>query len=103
MTRLDAKSPEARILRILKDLPESERMDVLAVICAAFVQTNGTISSEAKRNSRETVLGPLKRKPSVSESPPLAQSITTVRAKFVEIDGSKTTMACSDLDSTATT
>lgn len=52
----------ARILRILKDLPESERMDVLATVCTAFVQTNGTISSEAKRNSRETILGPLKRK-----------------------------------------
>lgn len=86
-TRFSAKSPEARILRILKDLDEPERMDVLATVCAAFVQTNGTINSEAKRNSRETVLGPLKRKPSVSEPPPLAQSITTVRAKFVELDG----------------
>jgi len=63
MTKWSPSSPEVQILRILKDVPDSERFDVLATVCAAFVQTNGTISAEAKRNSRDTVLGPLKRKP----------------------------------------
>jgi len=37
-------APEAKILRILKDLPDEIRLDVLAVVCAAFTQTNGRIS-----------------------------------------------------------
>ena len=57
IVKLTTASPVARILRILKDLPESERMDVLATVCAAFVQTNGTISNETKPASRRTVLG----------------------------------------------
>lgn len=51
----------ALILRILKDLPEPARIDVLATVCAAFVQTNGTISSGSKHSSRDVVLGPLKK------------------------------------------
>lgn len=61
IVKLTTASPVARILRILKDVPETERFDVLATVCAAFVQTDGTISNEARRNSRETVLGPVKR------------------------------------------
>lgn len=61
IVKLTKSSPAARMLRILKDVPEEDRTDVLATVCAAFVQTNGTISNEAKRNSLETVLGPLKR------------------------------------------
>lgn len=53
----------AAILAILQGFPESERLDVLATVCAAYCQTNGRIlSPEARRSSRETVLGPLKRK-----------------------------------------
>ncbi len=33
----------ALILRALKDLPYPERLDALALACAAFVQTNGAI------------------------------------------------------------
>jgi hypothetical protein len=55
--KLNAGSPVVRILRILKDVPEAERFDVLATVCAAFVQTNGTISNEAQPASRRTVLG----------------------------------------------
>jgi hypothetical protein len=33
----------ALILRALKDLPYADRIDALAIACAAFVQTNGAI------------------------------------------------------------
>lgn len=33
----------ALILRALKDLPQTERLDALALACAAWIKTNGAI------------------------------------------------------------
>ena len=33
----------AKMLRVLKDLPQAERLDVLSIVCAAFCQTGGAL------------------------------------------------------------
>ena len=52
MTRDEELRLAAPIVRAMLDVPEDKRMDIVAIACAAFVQTGGLRNLEAYHDPR---------------------------------------------------